>query len=148
MDEQDAILRALILSAAACGAAALLIGGWVSRVAGSYQDGDRRITLAQLGPLVWGQAMVPQGMQAYRGIVLFGRLWLSRREAGEGHLRGLGFTPQQVPWLRGQVTGSLALRRVADTLEGSFFGRKFSFDEEGIRRIEKLAPTPRVWQRL
>ncbi|MEZ4271325.1 MAG: hypothetical protein R3C68_07795 [Myxococcota bacterium] len=127
------------------------LGGWLTRVSGSWRDGDRHIELEQFGPWVNGHCSRVGGREIYKGTAFFGRLKLSRMDDGTDHLKAVGFEAEAIPLLKGQIMASLDLRlEEGDTLRGVFEGRRFKFGEEPLRitSVTRVAPTPRVWQRI
>ena len=148
MEDGDALLRLMLLSLVVAGVVIVFLGGLLTPAGGHYRDGARELHLYQLGPFIWGNATLADGRQFYRGRAFWGHVWLTRRDTGTGHLQSLGFTAQQAPWLERQVTASLVFRSRSDGLVGSFIGRKFSFGQEGIARVDMVEPVQRRWQRL
>ena len=148
MEDADDSLKLAILVLCALTALAWLLGGFFTRAQGTYKDGDKMVVLEQFGPWVWGAATFAGGKQLYRGSIFFGRIRLYRRDEGLDHLLALGFTAAQAPWLVGQVTAHLTLRQADKRLQGSFVGRKFSFDEEGIRAVTHVPAAQRTWVRV
>lgn len=122
-----------------------LLGGFLTRIAGSWRQADGTLlTLHQLGPWVWGESHPPGGQQLYRGQAVFGRIRLFRRDRGHAHLRGLGFSPEQAAVVEGRQTGSLHLRRArGDLLVGTFVGLAFSFDGDKVAGSRPAEPVPR-----
>jgi hypothetical protein len=148
MEDGDDSLKLAILVVCGLAALAWLLGGFLTRAQGTYRDGDKEVVLQQLGPWVWGASTFAGGKQLYRGSIFFGRIRLQRRDEGRDHLLALGFTAEQAPWLAGQVTAHLTLRQGDNRLQGRFVGRKFSFDEEGIREVTHVPAAQRTWERV
>jgi hypothetical protein len=146
MDDVDELVRTSLIGLAVFGTLALGIGGFLTRVGGHWLDGGKLVALRQLGPLVWGEARLSGGKQAYLGLAFGGRVYLRRRDFGEEHLKGLGFTGQQTAWMEGHMTGSLHMRCLPDGMQGSFYGRRFSFNDQGISQVGKVEPVLRAWQ--
>lgn len=147
----DLLWRELTLAALAVVAVVFVIGGLASQVGGTWRLSDGTTwSLRQRGPWVRGVAVVPDGRQLLRGWVWFGRLSLTRRDYGIGHLCSLGFDAAQARAAEGQVTGNFSLRqRSLDLLEGSFVGRAFSFAAPGgPPRSRSVAAVPRRLQRV
>ena len=127
MDDDQ--LRLLVLSCFAACAALLVVGGACTPLAGLWQDGGRKLRLSRRAFWAFGEAQVDGGHQRFSGLACFGLVLLWRRDYGERHLMGLGFTLPQVPALQGRVTGifRLRLRAGGARLDGVFYGRQFSF---------------------
>lgn len=127
--------------------AAVVLGHW-PRMAGSYQEDGRAMTLGHLGPLMWGHCDLPDGEERYLGLTLGGRVMLRRYDYGARLLAGRGFPKDQLPSLEGICTGFFRLNRSSEmALEGHFCGRRFSVQEGRLVPVETLAPVPRHWQR-
>lgn len=149
MDEGDDFWRMLILGTGCLGAIVWLVGGLLTPVAGRWRDPEGAdIILQQLGPRVWGEGKLSGGFQRFSGWVMFGRVRLKRSDFGMAHLQSLGFSPEQVRQIEGQITGTLELKLSNRDLEGVFYGRKFSFEDKRVRSTPQAQATPRTWQRM
>ncbi len=145
----DAIFRLSVLIAAGVGLITFLLGGFVTPVSGHWRDGDRLVDLQQLGPWIRGQAERPGGLERYRGIASFGRVWLARRDYGPDHLKRIGFADQAIPVVDGQVTARLRFRFRGRHLEGEFIGLRFDFSDPPVRILStaQIPATARRWER-
>ena len=146
MDEDD-LVRELFWFTCAAATAVGLVGGLLTSVAGRWADEGRLIRLRQLGPLVWGEALLSDGLQRFRGYAWGGRTVLYRRDYGQEHLMSLGFSAEQAQVVAGRVTGHFELRRVDSGLAGTFVGRRFRLENDRLRDQAAAAPVPRAWQR-
>ena len=145
----DAVLRHALLILLVLVFAYGLIGGLMSRVSGAWRDGERLITLRQLGPFVHGHAARNGGWERYSGTVLWGRLRLRRYDGGLHHLEGLGFAPEVAPLLENQLMATFDLRLKGSVLEGVFEGRVIRSERQPPRilSVTRTKPKARVWSR-
>lgn len=128
----------------------LAIGGLATPVAGTWRDGERRITLRQRFFRVRGRCERAGGFEVYRGWALFGHVRLSRADHGAQHLQELGFAPAMAKAVDGSVTAHLSFRLVDDRLHGTFIGLGFRFvgNPPRIAAAEPQAKSERVWHLL
>lgn len=146
MDDES--IKNLFLCSVVLLGAALFVGGYVYRVAGTWSDGARRITLHQLGPVVWGESHFDAGRQLFSGRMVFGYLKLGRRDFGDDHLRSLGFTKEHLDAMQGATTGFFKMRLGAEgRLDGHFVGRTFTTRQNKMVPTTWAEPSPRSWQR-
>ena len=131
-------------------AAAWLMGGLLSPVAGHWRDRDRLVDLKQLGPWVWGQCEVPGGVQRYRGKIWMGDLILERRDFGKQYLLRLGFNAVQVKSVEGQVMVRLKLKREGDCLRGHLWGTRFKFNPQtqAVLSVQRTRAEIREWVKV
>lgn len=148
MDDDQ--LRLLVLACFAAWTALLAVGGVCTPLPGLWQDGDRKLRLARRAFWASGEAQVDGGHQRFAGLACFGLVLLWRRDYGERHLMGLGFTLPQVPSLQGRVTGIFRLRLQAGgtRLAGAFYGRQFSFVGEKPTAGRFVSAAPRRLERV
>lgn len=110
-----------------------------------------RINLAQMGPVVIGDADVPGGRERYLGFALGPWVFLRRRDFGARFLARQGFPEDLVSQLEGRVMGRLQLKLGADRLllEGHFVSYKVEFDRNPpkVKRIYPIAKAPRAYRR-
>ncbi len=127
---------------------AAVLGHW-PRLAASYTEGDRRMVLHHVGPLVWGDCTLDEGQERYVGLTLLGHLYLRRFDSGARLLVGRGFPKEQVHALDGICTGYFQLHQDAtEDLTGHFCGRRFSLNNGRMVPVETLTAVPRHWRRL
>jgi hypothetical protein len=147
----DDILRWSVLGVLGFAALLALLGGLVTPVAGRFRDGQRLITLHQIGPWLVGRCEREGGFERYRGWAFFGVVRLSRYEYGAAHLQASGFAPDTAPLVEGERLASFVFRAKPHGLVGMFEGRKVSFTSgpkaTKVSAIEKLPPAPRTWLR-
>ena len=143
--EDDELVRNLFWGLLVLSALVGLVGGFLTPIAGSWRDDSRPIRLRQFGPLVWGESTWEEGWQRFWGYAWGGRVLLYRRDYGAAHLVALGFTPEQVPLVMGQVTGHFRLRRQEGALAGHFVGRHFRIEAERLADPSTAPPSPRRW---
>lgn len=147
MDNIDDMLRLLLPLMACIVAIVFFLGGKLTAIAGTWYDGDIEIQLTQSGPWVKGHAEVLGGEQYYQGIVCFGFLRLTRTDSGALHLKNMGFSKEQMPLLQDNPTGRFSMRLQNHTLQGKFFGYKFSFDDNKIQSTTVMDGKPRSWSK-
>ena len=149
MNSGDAVIRWLIFGLLILGALAWFVSGLRTSVAGRWRDGDRLIVLRQWGPWVWGQSERPGGKELYRGRARFGRLRLWRFARGEVLLKEMGFSPEQIPLLRGRALARFDLSLEQGQLKGTFTGHRIRFDttHAKVESVHALEPSPRSWLR-
>ncbi|MEM6730240.1 MAG: hypothetical protein AAF658_01720 [Myxococcota bacterium] len=147
--DADALLRLVVIVAVAVGGTGFLLGGFLTPVSGRWRDGQRTIELDQLGPWLTGRSERPGGHEIYKGFAVFGRVWLSRRNFGEQHLRELGFAESAIPVVDGAITARLRFRSSSGRLRGEFIGLRFDFSDPPVKilRAAQIAATERVWER-
>ncbi|MEO1480562.1 MAG: hypothetical protein AAFU77_00540 [Myxococcota bacterium] len=145
----DFLLRMIGMGALGGGIVIFVLGGLFTPIGGIWRDGDRIITLTQLGPWVSGTADRDGGRETYSGYAWFFRVRLARRSHGERHLRLLGFQADAVPVVDGAVTARLRFILRDRRLDGEFSGVRFDFSEPPVRILTSaaLAPAQRSWTR-
>ncbi len=131
------------------GIVVFFLGGVFTKVKGLWCEESRLINLQQFGPWCWGEAIVKGGKEVYSGTAIFGKVKLSRRDYGKGHLEELGFTLEQAQWVEGGVLVKLYFKLQANRLVGSMCGTQFKFkpDNSGIAWVKWAQPTKKVWLR-
>lgn len=146
----DEWLRNIFFFGVLIGFTVYFVGGWISDVAGIWQDGQRQLKLSQFGPWIWGRAVCEGGYQRFWGRVWFGRLRLYRYDYGRKHVESLGFAPEHAEAVEGQCTGCFVFRLWAHPtrLSGSFIGRKFTLKNQRMLPIANIEPAPREWTRV
>jgi hypothetical protein len=112
-------------------------------------DGDEKLELAQLGPLVTGRRAIEGGHQEYSGIAVGPWVWLTRRDVGVDALEAMGFPRPIAAKLDGEVMAKLSVRRVGDDLRVQFTPRKFDFTHQPPRITGSsfLASQQRLYRR-
>lgn len=146
----DQTVRLVVLLCVGGAFLVLLLGSLLTPVGGLWRDGDRSITLRQLGPFVWGRCPRKGGHEEYRGWALFNVVRLERCAFGSAYLRDNGFSAPQQPFVTGQILARFVFRRRPDALVGTFQGRRFTFVERPRTRVDQvtLMPAePRAWYR-
>lgn len=145
----ESLLRFFFVGGAVAGFVLFWVGGWLTRIAGTWSDGSRRVVLRQVGPLVAGTWKTTGGEQRYSGFVCFGHVRLSRRDYGAQLLKSTGFQDEQIKAVSGAVMGRLRLRLRGRVMAGWFQGRKFSFspDNGRLRTTSWVPPVERKWKR-
>lgn len=146
----DETIRWVVILGLVGGALVVLLGGLLTPVAGNWRDGDRLVTLGQLGPLVWGRCERQGGYELYRGWALFNLVRLDRVGFGTAYLQASGFAPNTVRLVEGQSMARFVFHRRGGALEGTFQGRRFTFVDRTPPKIDTVSltePQPRRWER-
>jgi len=146
----DTILTITTISVISVGFVVWSIGGFLTPVAGAWQNDNKITILFQFGPKVWGYSETIHGRQRFSGFVSFRRLSLARRDSGRRHLMELGFSQQQAALVDGQVMMRLKLRYRNNQLAGNLWGTNFKFNTASTRvlSIHRIPLPSRTWVRI
>jgi hypothetical protein len=110
------------------------------------------IHLKQIGPLIWGYALVPGGVSRYRGWFNGSLLRLRRRDFGRDYFMHLGFPEEILSEIEGSEMARASLYNdpLRRQLVGEHFPQKIEISRNRPRQITErfyLPPVPRKWVR-
>ena len=126
-------------------------GTWERMENGNQSIWERdRITLKQLGFIVWGSQNLSGGGYRYWGFCLGPRLYLNRRDHGFQLLKNEGFPEHIIPLVQGRILMQYRLQLSHDRLmllgHGIPMKVEFFEDESRIKQIRPVEPVPRNYR--